>query len=68
MNAASDSPQYQKFAALLSRIVTVPRSEIKGRMDDDAATKDWVEKNGLPKKRNRPIVSPAAVASSRNQP
>jgi len=63
-----DSPEYQNFTNLLRRIVTVPHAEIKRRMEDDEATKDWVKKNELPEKRHRPIVSPSAVSSSRNQP
>ena len=68
MSQEPDSPEYRNFTSLLRRIVTVPHAEIKRRMEDDEATKDWVKKNDLPMKRQRPIVSPAAVASSKNRP
>jgi hypothetical protein len=67
MSRETDSPEYQNFANLLGRIVAVPHAEIKRRMEDDAATKDWAKKNELPRRRQRPIVSPAAVASSKNR-
>jgi len=63
-----DSIEYQNFTNLLSRIVKVPHAEIKRRMEDNKATKDWVKKHELLEKRHRPIVSPAAVSSSKTQP
>ena len=68
MSQETDSPEYQNFTNLLRRIVTVPHAEIKRRMEDDEATKDWVRENDLPQKRQRPIVSSAAVASSKIRP
>jgi hypothetical protein len=65
MSHEPDSPEYQNFENLLRRIVTVPRAEIQKRMDDEQATKDWTRENDQPEHRHRPIVSPAAVASSR---
>jgi hypothetical protein len=59
------STEYQNFKNLLRRIVTVPKSVVQKRMDDDKATKDWTEANHQPKHRNRPIVSPASVSSSK---
>jgi hypothetical protein len=67
MSQAPDSPEYQNFTILLQRIVTVPHAEIKRRMEDDMATKDWTLENAQPKHRHRPIVSPAAVASSKSR-
>lgn len=60
-----NSQEYQNFANLLRRIVEVPRSEVQKRMDDDKATKDWTLENDQKQKRQRPIVSPAAVSSSK---
>lgn len=65
MSQEPDSPEYQNFANLLRRIVTVPRAEVQKRMDDDKATKDWTRENDQPEHRHRPIVSPAAVSSSK---
>jgi hypothetical protein len=62
----SPSQEYQNFTNLLRRIVTVPKSEVQKRMDDDKDTKDWTEANHQPEHRHRPIVSPAAVSSSKN--
>jgi hypothetical protein len=58
MSHEPDSPEYQNFTNLLRRIVTVPHAEIKRRMDDDRATKDWTRENRQPEHRHRPIVSP----------
>jgi hypothetical protein len=63
---ASESQEYQNFANLLRRIVTVPRAEIQKRMQDDQMTKDWTRENDQPEHRHRPIVSPGSVASSRS--
>ena len=59
------NPEYDNFTRLLRRIVTVPKSEIQKRMEDDKATKDWTAANHQPKHRNRPIVSPSSVSSSK---
>ncbi len=67
MNEQSDSAEYQNFTNLLRRIVSVPRAEIKRRMEDDEATKDWTKENEQPEHRHRPIVSPDSVASSRSR-
>ncbi len=68
MRQEPDSPEYQNFTNLLRRIVTVPHAEIQKRMDDDKATKDWTRENKQVQRRQRPIVSPAAVSSSRTRP
>ncbi len=58
MSPDPDSLEYQNFENLLRRIVEVPHSEIRRRMDDDKATKDWTRANSQPEHRHRPIVSP----------
>ncbi len=68
MSTEPDSTEYQNFTNLLRRIVTVPHAEIQKRMDDDKATKDWTRENKQKQRRQRPIVSPAAVSSSKIQP
>jgi hypothetical protein len=77
MSHDADSPEYQNFENLLRRIVTVPHTEIKRRLDDDKATKDWTRANAQPEHRRRPIVFPpapsrapvpAVVSSSRTRP
>ena len=65
MSQEPDSTEYQNFTNLLQRIVTVPHVEIQRRMNDEKATKEWTRENEQPEHRHRPIVSPAAVASSR---
>jgi hypothetical protein len=65
MKDKTDSKEYENFTSLLRRVVSVPHAEIKRRMDEDAATKELTRKNGQPKRRQRPIVSPASVASSK---
>ncbi len=67
MKTSPDSPEYQNFTNLLRRIVTVPHAEIKRRIEDEQATKDWTRENGQPEHRHRPIVSPDSVASSRSR-
>jgi hypothetical protein len=67
MNEQPDSAEYRNFTSLLRRIVTVPRAEIKRRMEDDEATKDWTRENKQPTHRHRPIVSPSPVSSSRSR-
>jgi hypothetical protein len=67
MSQEPDSAEYQNFTNLLRRIVTVPHTEIQKRMEDEQATKDWTRENDQPEHRHRPIVSPAAVASSRTR-
>jgi hypothetical protein len=68
MSHEPDSPEYQNFTNLLRRLVTVPHAEIQKRMDDDKATKDWTRDNAQKQRRQRPIVSPAAVSSSKTRP
>jgi hypothetical protein len=65
MKARPDSKEYENFTRLLRRVVSVPHAEIKRRMEEDATTKELTRKNGQPKRRQRPIVSPASVASSK---
>jgi len=67
MSQEPDTQEYQNFANLLRRIVTVPRAEIQKRMNDDQAAKDWTRENDHPEHRHRPIVSPGSVASSKSQ-
>jgi hypothetical protein len=67
MSKEPNSQEYQNFTNLLRRIVAVPRSEIQKCMDEDAATKDWTRENDQKQKRQRPIVSPAAVSSSKSR-
>ena len=64
METGPDSKEYENFTNLLRRIVSVPHAEIKRRMEEDETTKETTRKNGQPKRRQRPIVSPASVASS----
>jgi hypothetical protein len=61
MSQEPDSPEYQNFTNLLRRIVTVPHAEIKRRMDDDKATKDWTRENHQKQRRQRPTVSPQSI-------
>jgi hypothetical protein len=68
MSHESDGAEYQNFTNLLRRLVTVPHAEIQKRMDDDKATKDWTRENNQTQRRQRPIVSPAAVSSSKIRP
>jgi hypothetical protein len=65
MSDESDSQEYRNFANLLRRIVTAPRAEVQKRMEEDEMTKDWVKANDQPQHRQRPIVSPDSVASSK---
>jgi hypothetical protein len=65
MSGEADSPEYKNFTDLLRSIVSVPHAEIKRRMEDDKATKDWTRENNQKQRRQRPIVSPAAVSSSK---
>jgi hypothetical protein len=65
MKPKPDSKEYENFTNLLRRVVSVPHAEIKRRMEEDKTTKELTEKSGQPKRRQRPIVSPAAVASSK---
>jgi hypothetical protein len=65
MKPKPDSKEYENFTNLLRRVVSVPHAEIKRRMEEDAATKEATQKNGQPKRRQRPIVSPASVVSSK---
>jgi len=68
MSHEPDSPEYQNFTNLLRRLVTVPHAEIQKRMEDDKATKEWTRENNQTQRRQRPIVSPAAVSSSKTRP
>jgi hypothetical protein len=36
-------------------------------MNDDQATKEWTRENDQPQHRQRPIVSPGSVASSKSR-
>jgi len=65
MKDETDSEEYKNFTNLLRRVVSVPHAEIKRRMEEDQTTKELTRKNGQPKRRQRPIVSPSAVASSK---
>lgn len=67
MSQEPDSQEYQDFTNLLRRIVSVPKAEIQKRMDDDQATKDWTRENDQKQRRQRPIVSPGSVASSKSR-
>jgi hypothetical protein len=64
MKTKPESKEYENFTNLLRRVVSVPHAEIKRRMEEDEATKKATRENGQPKRRQRPIVSPASVASS----
>jgi hypothetical protein len=64
MKTEPDSKEYENFTNLLRRIVSVPHAEIKRRMESDEATKEATRESDQPKRRQRPIVSPASVASS----
>ena len=64
MKTEPDSKEYENFTNLLRRIVSVPRAEIKRRMEADEATKEATRESDQPKRRQRPNVSPASVASS----
>jgi hypothetical protein len=68
MTEQPDSEEYRNFTSLLRGIVTVPHAEIKRRMEDDEAAKDWSKANHQGGKRRRPIVSPAAVSASKTRP
>jgi hypothetical protein len=61
------SQEHQNFENLLRAVVSVPHAEIKRRMEDEKTAKEWGKANGQRTRRARPIVSPAAVASSRNR-
>jgi len=65
MSDESESQEYQNFTALLKRIVSVPRAEIKRRMQDEEMTKEWVRDNDQTARRHRPIVSPALAADAK---
>lgn len=68
MKTKHQSEEYQNFTDLLRRIVAVSHAEIQKRMDDDKATKGWTRENKQIQRRQRPIVSPAAVSSSKIRP
>jgi hypothetical protein len=61
------SEAHQNFENLLGRIVSVPNAEVKKRMDDEQTAKEWAKENGQRTHRARPIVSPAAVSSSKTR-
>jgi hypothetical protein len=62
-----DSTEYRNFTNLLRRIVAVPHAEIKRRMEDDEATKDWTRENKQPMHRHRPIVSPVSASGAKRR-
>jgi len=66
-NTAMKSQEQKNFENLLRAVVSVPHAEVKRRMEDEQMAKDWAKENGQRTHRARPIVSPAAVASSRNR-
>jgi len=61
------SEAHMRFENLLRRVVSVPDAEVKRRMDAEKTAKEWAKENDLPISRTRPIVSPAAVSSSKNR-
>lgn len=63
---AMKSPEYERFENLLRRVVSVPHSEVKRRMEADQAANDLVREDARPVSRKRPIVSPAAVSGARS--
>jgi hypothetical protein len=67
MNQEPDSAEYKNFAELLRRVVSVPHAEIKRRMEAEKTAKEWGKENEQRTRRARPIVSPAAVAGSKNR-
>jgi hypothetical protein len=67
MTDIRDTEEYGNFANLLRRVVSVPRAEIQRRMEDEKTAKEWAKENKQRTRRARPIVSPAAVSSSRNR-
>jgi hypothetical protein len=68
MSQEPESPEYRNFTNLLRRIVTVPHAEIRQRMEDEEARTEWSKTSDQGGARHRPIVSPAAVSSSKNKP
>ena len=65
MKDETDSKEYENFTNLLRRVVSVSHAAIKERIEDDKAEKKRTRENGKKIRRQRPIVSPAAVASSK---
>ena len=61
------SQEYQNFENLLRKVVSVPHAEIKRRMEAEKSAKEWAKENNQRTRRVRPIVSPAAVADSKNR-
>jgi len=61
------SKEQQNFENLLRAVVSVPHAEIKRRMEDERTAKEWAKDNGQRTHRSRPIVSPAAIAETRNK-
>lgn len=69
-NAMTDirnTEEYRNFAALLGKIVSVPRAELNKRMEEEKTAQEWGKKNGQRTRRARPIVSPASVSESKNR-
>jgi hypothetical protein len=67
MKTKPHSEEHMRFENLLGRIVSVPAAEVKKRMEEDRTSRDCAKENGQRSKRARPIVSPAAVASSKTR-
>jgi hypothetical protein len=65
MKDKTDSEEYKNFTSLLRRVVSVPHAEIQERIEDDKAEKKRTRESGKKIHRQRPIVSPASVASSK---
>jgi hypothetical protein len=61
------SEAHTNFENLLKRVVSVPHAEVKRRMNEAQAKRDETREEKQPVPRARPIVSPAAVSSSKNR-
>ncbi len=62
---AMKSEAHTNFENLLRAVVSVPHDELKRRMEDEKAARDWAKENRQPNRRSRPIVSPAAVSETK---
>jgi hypothetical protein len=61
------SEAHTNFENLLRRVVSVPHSEVKRRMDEDRAARDRTKERGEPATRSRPVVSPASVSPPKRE-
>jgi hypothetical protein len=59
------SQEHENFENLLRKVVSVPHSEVKQRMESDRIAKELAREAGQPMSRTSPIVSPDAVAPSK---